>query len=65
MSLDKAMKNLKFDKRLTEWYINNGQLTKEELEAHLKTLPDMGHNVELADSQDEADESDEEEFSQH
>jgi hypothetical protein len=57
MSLDKAMKNLKFDKRLTEWYINNGQLTKEELEVHLKALPDMSHNVELAsESQDDSDE---------
>ncbi|WP_413288531.1 hypothetical protein [Bdellovibrio sp. HCB337] len=53
MSLDKAMKNLKFDKRLTEWYINNGQLTREELEAHLKSLPDMGHNVELSSSDDD------------
>lgn len=53
MSLDKAMKNLKFDKRLTEWYINNGQLTREELEAHLKSLPDMGHNVEISSSDDE------------
>lgn len=49
MSLAKAMKNLKFDKRLTEWYINNGQLTKEELEAYLKTLPDMAHNIDLSD----------------
>ena len=56
MSLDKAMKNLKFDKRLTERYINNGQLTREELEAHLKTLPDMGHNVDMSNSEDEADE---------
>jgi len=55
MSLDKAMKNLKFDKRLTEWYINNGQLTREELEAYLKTLPDMGHNVDLSDSKDDSD----------
>jgi hypothetical protein len=53
MSLDKAMKNLKFDKRLTEWYINNGLLTREELEAHLKALPDMGHNVDLSESKEE------------
>ena len=58
MSLDKAMKNLKFHKRLTEWYINNGQLTREELEAHLKTLPDMGHNVDTSNSED--DDTDEE-----
>ncbi len=52
MSLAKAMKNLKFDKRLTEWYINNGQLTKEELEAYLKTLPDMAHNIDLSEDTD-------------
>ena len=58
MSLDKAMKNLKFDKRLTEWYINNGQLTREELEAHLKTLPDMGHNVEMSGNSPDDDDTD-------
>ena len=52
MSLAKAMKNLKFDKRLTEWYINNGQLTKEELEAYLKTLLDMAHNIDLSEDTD-------------
>lgn len=55
MSLDKAMKNLKFDKRMTEWYINNGQLSKEELEAYLKTLPDMAHNIDLSESSDSDD----------
>ena len=59
MSLDKAMKNLKFDKRLTEWYINNGQLTREELEAHLKTLPDMGYNVDLSDSSEDSESEEE------
>lgn len=58
MSLDKAMKNLKFDKRLTEWYINNGQLTKEEVEAYLKTLPDMAHNIDLSDSESDEDTQD-------
>lgn len=55
MSLANAMKNLKFDKRLTEWYINNGQLTKEEVEAYLKTLPDMAHNIDLSDSDSDDD----------
>lgn len=50
MSLDKAMKKLKYDKRLTEWSINNGEMTKEEYEAYLKTLPDMAHNIDLSDS---------------
>ncbi|MBK9323625.1 MAG: hypothetical protein IPM97_11900 [Bdellovibrionaceae bacterium] len=45
MSLDKAMKNLKFDKRLIEWHVNNGQLSQEELKAYLASLPDMGHNI--------------------
>jgi hypothetical protein len=53
MSLDKAMKNLKFDKRLIEWYVNNGQLSKEELKAHLESLPDMAHNVELVSKDDD------------
>jgi hypothetical protein len=47
MSLDKSMKNLKFDKRMIEWSLNNGQLTQEELKAHLASLPDMGHNIAL------------------
>lgn len=55
MSLANAMKNLKFDKRLTEWYMNNGQLSKEELEAYLKTLPDMAHNIDLSDSDSDDD----------
>ncbi len=47
MSLDKAMRMLKFDKRLTEWNINNGKLSKEELNQHLEALPDNGGNVDL------------------
>jgi hypothetical protein len=45
MSLDKAMKNLKFDKRMIEWHQNNGQLSAEELKAHLASLPDVAHNI--------------------
>ncbi|RYZ75842.1 MAG: hypothetical protein EOP04_32810 [Proteobacteria bacterium] len=45
MSLDKAMKNLKFDKRLIEWHVNNNQLSQDELNAHLATLPDVAHNI--------------------
>lgn len=47
MSLDKALKNLKFDKRLTEYNLNKGLLNKEELQKHLQSLEDVGHKVDL------------------
>lgn len=40
MSLDQAVKKLKLDARLVEINLANGQLTKEEYEAYLKSLPD-------------------------
>ncbi len=49
MSLDKAMKMLKFDKRLTEWNLNHGQLNEAELKTHLEQLPDSAANVDLLD----------------
>ena len=52
MSLYKAMKDLKFDKRLTEWNLSNGQLTKEELKKHLDALPDMKDKTEAIDLED-------------
>ncbi len=47
MSLAKAVNNLKYDKRLTEWCINNGQMTKEELKKYLQSLPDLANQVDL------------------
>ncbi|MFZ4405571.1 MAG: hypothetical protein ACOYOK_15865 [Pseudobdellovibrionaceae bacterium] len=47
MSLDKAMKNMRYDKRLTQWHLNNGQMTKEDLKAHLESLPDLSHNADF------------------
>lgn len=47
MTLGDAIKNLKYDKRLTLWNINQGNLTAEELKKHLDSLPDLGKNVEL------------------
>lgn len=47
MSLEKAVKNLKFDKRLTEWSISNGQITEVEYKKYLDNLPDVSSNVEL------------------
>jgi hypothetical protein len=39
-SLDQAMKDMKFDKRLVELNINLGQLKREEYKAHIEQLPD-------------------------
>lgn len=41
-----ANKNLKFDKRMTESKINAGEMTKEEWQKYLETLPDLASNVE-------------------
>jgi hypothetical protein len=46
MSLDKALKALKFDARMLEFNVNNGVISKEELKAHLDSLPDSGANSE-------------------
>ena len=47
MSLHKSLKNLKFDKRLTEYNLNKGLLNKEELKKHLDSLPDVGSKIDL------------------
>ena len=47
MSLDKSLKNLKFDKRLTEFNLNKGLLTQDELKKHLETLQDVGSKIDL------------------
>jgi len=46
MALDKALKNLKFDARMTEFNIDNGVISKAELKAHLEQLPDSASNSE-------------------
>ena len=46
MSLDKALKNLKFDVRMTESNVAHGVISQEELKAHLASLPDSGANAE-------------------
>lgn len=46
MSLEKALKNLKFDVRMTEHNLNHSVITKEELQTHLKSLPDLASNSE-------------------
>lgn len=46
MSLNKALENLKFDKRLVDINVRQGRLTQEEYEQHLKTLKDLEADVE-------------------
>lgn len=46
MSLAQANKNLKFDKRMLERSVSVGEMTKEELQKYLESLPDLSHNVE-------------------
>lgn len=41
MSLNKALEDLKFDKRLVDLNIKMGRVTKEELSAYNKSLQDL------------------------
>lgn len=50
---NQAMKDMKFDKRLIDWNLANGLITKEELEKYLQSLPDLGSKVELFNLGDE------------
>lgn len=59
MSLDKAIKNLKYDKRMVEWNLNNGLLTKEELEKHTQQLPDLKEQVNLLDLEADTEDTNE------
>jgi hypothetical protein len=52
MSLDKAMKNLKFDTRMIEYNINNGLLTNEELQKHIQALQDIADQSETLNIED-------------
>jgi hypothetical protein len=46
MSLSKEVEKLKYDKRLLEWNVSRGRLTKEERDQYLASLPDLASNVE-------------------
>ncbi|MCC7406248.1 MAG: hypothetical protein IT288_17780 [Bdellovibrionales bacterium] len=39
--LSKALAQLKFDSRMTEWNQNQGLVTPEEVKKHLDSLPDL------------------------
>ncbi len=46
MSLAKANKNLKWDKRLTERNLSVGEVSSEDLKKYLEQLPDLASNTE-------------------
>lgn len=45
MGLKKELDKLKFDSRLTAYNLSRGKLKKDELQAHLSSLPDSADNV--------------------
>lgn len=49
MSLNKALEDLKFDKRLFEINIRLGRLSTEEIEKHNKSLEDLESQSEKLD----------------
>lgn len=57
MSLDKALEDLKFDKRLTELNLRLGRITKEEVEKQIASLEDLESQVEKLDLESEKSEN--------
>ena len=46
MSLSKELEKVKYDKRLLDWHVSRGKLSKEEVKKYLDSLPDLASNVE-------------------
>lgn len=51
--LQKVLEALKYDKRMAEWYLRRGLITKEELKKHLETLPDLANEAAHFDLEEE------------
>lgn len=49
MSLNKAVENLKFDKRLLDLNLRLGRLTQAEYDQHIKSLSDSENESEKLD----------------
>lgn len=46
MSLSKELEKIKYDKRLLDWHVSRGKISKEEVKKYLESLPDLATNVE-------------------
>ena len=53
MSLNKALLNLKFDKRLLELNMKMGRVTQEEMDKNSESLPDLEAQSEKLDIEKE------------
>ena len=53
MSLNRALQDLKFDKRLLDLNLKQGRITKEEYEQFCKSLPDLEAACEKLDLEKE------------
>jgi hypothetical protein len=53
MSLNKALENLKFDKRLIELNLKLGRITQEEVKKNDSSLPDLEAQSEKLDIEKE------------
>lgn len=53
MSLNKALENLKFDKRLVDLNMKQGRVTKEEITKNDTNLPDLESQCEKLDLEKE------------
>ena len=58
MSLSKELEKLKYDKRLLEWHVSRGKLSKDDAKKYLDALPDLASNVEYFGLGDEKDTDD-------
>ncbi|MCM2354533.1 MAG: hypothetical protein NDI63_13030 [Pseudobdellovibrio sp.] len=56
-TLNKALEDLKFDKRLTELNLRLGRITKEEVEKQINSLEDLESQVEKLDLESEKSEN--------
>ena len=53
MALNEALKKLKFDTRLTEWYLKNDLMSQDELNKHMAEIPDVSSNIDLSTDVDD------------